>query len=111
MADGKGLRIEGLRETSKIRLMQGYRMADFAPWLYFKDKWTIPGDFSIRTDPEKYRKYFKLSATLKEKLKVLDAGSRSFDKKKKLEYQRLRKFALHNPEDGLSRLTSFLNLN
>ncbi|MCL4492508.1 MAG: hypothetical protein M1510_11550 [Nitrospirae bacterium] len=104
VADKKGIRIENLRATSPIELLPGYKLADFASWLYLKDKWKMPGDFSIKTDPGKYRKYHKISGALKERIKLLDARSGLFDKKSLRRYRELRASALHNPEEGLRRL-------
>lgn len=104
VADEKGLRIAGLRATSTLKLLPGYRMVDFAPWLFLKDEWRMPGNFSIKADPEKYREYYKLSKAVKKRLKILDARSKSFDKRTLQKYQRLKGFALHNPQEGLRRL-------
>ncbi len=103
-ADEKGLRITGLKTTSPIRPLPGYSITDFAPWVYFKDRWNIPGDFAIRTDMQKYRRYLSLSQALEKKIRILDSCSGSFDKKKRMKYQSLKAFALHNPEEGLKRL-------
>ncbi len=104
VADEKGLRIDGIRATSRINVLPGYRLADFAPWLYLKDKWQMPGDFSIRTNPEEYRKYKGSLGKLKQRLKVLDAQSESFDRKTRQKYRGLRISALHNPAEGLKKL-------
>jgi hypothetical protein len=103
-ADEKGLRIEDLRVTSPVKILQGYKVVDFAPWLYLRDEWKMPGDFSINTDPEKYRKYYKLSKKVKERIETLDVRSRSFVKKTRQRYKELRGLALHNPSDGLRRI-------
>ena len=104
VADERGLRIADLKATSPIRLLPGYKPADFASWLYLRDKWTMPGDFSIKTDREKYREYLEVSETVKRKIKTLDVRSKLLDKKERQKYRGLRGVALHNPEEGLKRL-------
>lgn len=103
-ADGKGIRIAGLRASSPIRLLPGRAMTDFAPWLYFKEQWQMPGDFGIRADKQKYRRHLGLSRALQEKLTRLDKRAGVFEKKRLMQYRSLRAFALHNPEEGLKRL-------
>ncbi|MDH5768497.1 MAG: cytochrome c3 family protein, partial [Nitrospirota bacterium] len=56
IADSSGLRITDLENVTPIKLFEGYRIEDFASWLYLKDKWAMPGDFSIKTDPIKYKR-------------------------------------------------------
>ncbi|MEW6118156.1 MAG: hypothetical protein AB1553_14850 [Nitrospirota bacterium] len=100
-ADESGLRIEDMRNTTTIRLLKGYHLEDFASWLYLKDKWSMPGDFSIKVDQGKYKKYDHLSIIVKAKLSTIDHRSRAFDKKTAQAYRRLKGIALHNPEEGM----------
>jgi hypothetical protein len=56
VADRNGIRIEGIRATSKIKTMPDGKMPSFAAWLYLGDIWRTGGDFSIpKADPAKYR--------------------------------------------------------
>ncbi|MCK7508665.1 MAG: hypothetical protein MZV70_34640 [Desulfobacterales bacterium] len=55
VADKDGLRVVDLRSTSKIKPAPGYKPEDFAAWLYFRDKWSMPGDFSISTEKRNMR--------------------------------------------------------
>lgn len=57
IADNNSLRIEGLHNTTPIKVMDGFKIEDFASWIYMRDKWIVPGDFSIKTDLSKYNKY------------------------------------------------------
>lgn len=100
IAGGNGLRIVGMRNTTPVRLLKGYQLEDFASWLYLKDKWTMPGDFSIRVDHEKYRKYDALFETAKRKFDSIVARSHLFDKKTAQAYRRLGEIELHNPGGG-----------
>lgn len=96
VADKNSLRIEDLTNTTSIKLLEEYRLEDFASWIYLKDKWSVKGDFSIKTDPEKYRRYLELDrgirntpvSELKRKLKI----------KKDLKPALIKAIALHNPE-------------
>jgi hypothetical protein len=57
VADKKGLRVQDIRVTSKIELMEGGKIEYFAAWLKLGDIWKTSGDFSIpKSDPMKYRK-------------------------------------------------------
>lgn len=104
VADEKNLKISGLEPTSDINILEGYEPADFAPWLYLKDKWTAPGDFSIKTDRSKYGKYHEMSKLVERRVKILDGASGRFDKKRQRRYKDLKGYALHNPEEGLKML-------
>jgi hypothetical protein len=96
VADNKGLRIEDMKNTTPIKLLEGYRLEDFASWLYLKDKWRLRGDFSIKTDPEKYRRYLELDrkirntpvSELKKRLRI----------KENLKPHLIKAIAIHNPE-------------
>jgi hypothetical protein len=46
IANGKGLFVKGM-QSEKIEPEQGYSISSFAPWVYLKDAWQIPGDFSL----------------------------------------------------------------
>lgn len=99
VADKDSLRIEGLKNTTPINLLEGARLEDFASWVYLKDKWVVPGDFSIKTDREKYRLSLRKFRDLEKRLKVIDRESRTYDKKTLKRYTELRGAVLHNHED------------
>lgn len=106
IAGRTGLRIEDMKPTSAIRVLPGYSLTDFAPWLFLTEKWRMPGDFSIKAEKAKYDYYEKLEAALGRRIRVLDAKSSSFDHKTLLKYKELRAYALHDPEEGLKRLAA-----
>jgi hypothetical protein len=58
IADNTGLSIRGMRADSEIRIEDGHRLSDFAPWSYLGDAWRIKGDFSIPPvkDPGEFEK-------------------------------------------------------
>ena len=47
IADKDGLFIMDMKVTSAIKVKEGWKLSDFAPWYYLKDKWLVKGDFSI----------------------------------------------------------------
>ncbi len=46
-ANRKGLFITDMQATTEIKIKEGWKIEDLAPWYYLKDKWRVPGDFSI----------------------------------------------------------------
>jgi len=107
VADKEGIRIEGLTNTSPIKPGQGSRLTDFASWVYMKDKWRAPGDFSIKTDPVKYKKALKLSSEAERELKALEKASKNFDGKTLRRFKELKESVLHNEEDALRLIRAF----
>jgi hypothetical protein len=56
VADKNGLQVKDIRATSKITLLEGGKIENFAAWLRLGDIWKTSGDFSIpKSDPVKYR--------------------------------------------------------
>lgn len=99
VADKDSLRIEGLTNKNSIRILEGYRIEDFASWVYLKDKWVAPGDFSIKIDRSKYLLSLKRFTNIEKRLKTFDIKSRGFDKKTLKRYRELKGALLHNHED------------
>lgn len=60
IADEKTLKIIDLKAHSQIKLANGYKLEDFASWVFLKDAWQAPGDFAIKTDKVKYQQALKL---------------------------------------------------
>jgi len=104
LADKDSLRVIDLKNTTKISLSEGYRLEDFAAWLYFKDKWIVPGDFSIKTERDKYNKYLRLSKQIDTELKRLDRVITRADKKTHSRYKEIKGIVLHNQEGALELL-------
>lgn len=90
-ADGKGLKIKNFWH-SEIKILQGFELSEFASWIYLTDKWFIPGDFSIKFDKKKYRKYQKLYKRNLVKFEKLKGKIN--DKEMKI----LREILVHNPD-------------
>lgn len=106
VADRDSLRIEGIKNTTMINLIEGYKLEDFATWVYLKDKWKARGDFSIKTDNERYRKSLRIFSDIEKKVKTLDAESEGFDENKKKRYKNLKDVLLHNPKEEGKRMLS-----
>lgn len=47
IAGRQGLFIRNIRADEKIEASDGYKLSSLAPWFYLKDRWFIPGDFSL----------------------------------------------------------------
>jgi hypothetical protein len=94
VADSNGLRIEDLKNTTPIIPMPGRKLTDFASWLYMKDRWKVPGDFSIKTDRKKYRRYLKVYRKIISYFKEKEELANTKKEKERLKRQRTR--LIHN---------------
>jgi hypothetical protein len=108
VASGDGLWIEGLKNTSEIKTIEGAALEDFASWLFFKDAWRVPGDFSIRADARKYKASLDAAARLDADIARIDILAKGLDKAGKKKYARLRSGALHDPENSGAAVGEFL---
>lgn len=107
VADNRGLRITDLRNTTPIQVAEGYKLEDFAPWVHFKDKWHMPGDFSIKVDKEEYNKYLSLSKKINRELKILEKKVKGKDKRVQRRFKELRGIVLHNPDGAIEKINEF----
>ncbi len=107
IADSKGLRFVDIKNTTPIRLLPGAKLSDFATWIYLGDKWSMPGDFSIKTDRGKYKRYKEKFIRLMKEIKEIDTLSKGFSKKKKKRWRQLRSAAIHNIEEGEKIISQF----
>ncbi len=79
VADRSGIHVKDIKATSKITLIDGGRIRDFAAWILLGDIWKTPGDFAIpQADPVKYR---KLESGIRAALKKLDATNRELKRR------------------------------
>lgn len=92
IADENGLKIKDFWH-SKINVLPGFELTDFASWIYLKDKWFIPGDFTIKVNMDKYRKYLKLYESTLNRIKELEKKI-----KKREKFQEIKGILIHNPE-------------
>ncbi|MDA8171951.1 MAG: hypothetical protein M0Z48_09040 [Nitrospiraceae bacterium] len=102
-----GLRIEDLKNMTPVVPVEGARLADFAAWLYMKDKWKAPGDFSIKTDPLKYREALRLALEAGKRIGLLEKNARHFDKEKLIRFKRLKESVFHNPREAAKYMEQF----
>jgi hypothetical protein len=73
IADKEGLRVIDIKATSKIKLLEGGKIENFAAWMKLGDIWRTTGDFSIpKSDPVKYQKLDKGIRAAMAKLDVDD---------------------------------------
>ncbi len=107
VADKDGLKIKDMRNTSPIILSNGYKLEDFASWLFLKEKWKLPGDFSIKTEKDKYNKYLNLSKKIQKELKALESKIKDKDKKIQRKYIDLKGVAIHNEDQGMNLIKEF----
>ncbi|WP_297213951.1 MULTISPECIES: cytochrome c3 family protein [Thermodesulfovibrio] len=96
VADEKGLRLDKFWHT-KIIPFQGYEISDFASWIFLKDKWFVEGNFAIKVNPEKYKKYERSYKQNLNKLKELARDKNLSPTKLKT----LRGILLHNPDEKI----------
>jgi len=108
LADSSGLRITDMKSDQPIVAASGYNLADFASWIYFRDRWQMPGDFSIKADKKKYRNYLDVSRKLNGQLRHLDEVFKVKDAKEKKKYTEAKGEALHS-EGALQMLQDFRN--
>ncbi len=106
-ADKNGLRITDMKNTTPIKVLEGYKLEDFASWLYFKDKWQMPGDFSIKAERDKYDKYMALSKKIDNELKILESSVKTKDKKTQRRFKELKGIILHNQDNAAQNIGEF----
>ncbi len=102
VADRNGLRIEDMKNTTPIRPLKGYRLEDFASWIYLKDKWVVKGDFSIKTDQKRYRRYLELDRKIRE-MPLSEVKKRleitlTSPLRESLPQKTIKAIAIHNPD-------------
>mgnify|MGYP001566284418 CR=1 FL=1 len=105
VADKDGLRVIDIKATSKIKLLEGGKVENFAAWMKLGDIWKTSGDFSIpKSDPAKYQKLdrgirealTKLAAEDKQ-LKVREAKGEDV-KKHRRRWKEAKAAAVHESE-------------
>ncbi|MDA8174661.1 MAG: hypothetical protein M0018_08740, partial [Nitrospiraceae bacterium] len=97
VADSAGIRIEDLKNTTPIIVAKGWKLGDFASWLYFRNKWSAPGDFAIRTDKAQYLGQLRASRLAEARLRILKDKLKPGDRKAAIEFRRTAETAIHNP--------------
>jgi hypothetical protein len=108
VADRDSLRIIDIKNLTPIELLPESELSDFASWVYLGDKWLVPGDFSIKTDKEKYLKYKEIYRTIMAKLKDVEERSGDLDRRTQRLFKKTRSEAIHNL-DNAERVTGRLS--
>ena len=106
VADENGLRIKDFWHT-KINVLPGFKLTDFASWIYFTDKWFIPGNFSIKVNKNKYINYLKLYKSKLNYLKRLEKKIKN--KKEKEKFKEIKGILIHNPELNIKNVIEKIN--
>lgn len=106
-ADKEGLRIEGLKNTTPINLFKGYKLEDFASWVYLRDKWKAPGDFSIKAERGKYKKSLRLFRENEAVLKTVEVRLTGADSNTQKLFKGLGGAVRHNMEGGKGLIEGF----
>ncbi len=104
VADKKGLHVKDIRATSRVTLIEGGKVENFAAWMKLGDIWKTSGDFSIpRSDKAKYR---SLERTLTDSQRALTRQDRELKareargedvKKLRQRWKEARAAAAHEP--------------
>lgn len=94
VADSNKLKVEGLHNTTPIKIMKGSKIEDFASWIYMKDSWRVTGSYSIKADLTQYNKYLNGYNKIASEFNGLNLLSLSKEEAKSLKLARQE--ALHN---------------
>ncbi len=104
VADERGLHVQDIKATSKIDLMEGGKIENFAAWLRLGDIWKTSGDFSIpKSDPAKYRNLDKGIRDALARLDVIDKKLKAREangedvKKLRRRWKEAKAAAVHEP--------------
>lgn len=97
VADENGLQLKDFWYT-EIKVKPGFELSDFASWIYLTDKWTVAGDFSIKVDTKKYKKYEKLYRENLDRINKLKNKHKDSPELLK----RIRSIIIHNPDQKIN---------
>jgi hypothetical protein len=108
VADRNGIHVTDIKATTKIKIMEGGKIENFAAWMKLGDIWKTSGDFSIpKSDPVKYRnletdirKSLAQLAIIDKKLKAREARGEDV-KKLRRKWRESRAAAMHDPGSAL----------
>jgi hypothetical protein len=109
IADKDGLRVKDIKATSKIKLLPGGKIENFAAWFRLGDIWKTQGDFSIpKSDPVKHRGLEKNSRDAMARLDALDTKLKAREakgedvKKLRRRWKEAKAAAVHEPRYSLA---------
>jgi hypothetical protein len=108
VADKNGLCIKDIKATSKIELMEGGKIENFAAWMKLGNIWKTSGDFSIpKSDPVKYRALDKGIRNALARLEAIDKKLKAKEakgenvKKLRRRWKETKAAAVHDPESAM----------
>jgi hypothetical protein len=113
VADRNGIHVQDIKATSKITLMEGGRIENFAAWMKLGDIWKTSGNFSIpKPDHLKYRKLekgiwgaVKRFDAIDKKLKAREAKDENV-KMLRRRWQDAKAAAMHDPASVRAEIDS-----
>jgi hypothetical protein len=107
IAGKDGLKITDMKSDQPIKVADGYKLEDFASWVYFMDKWQMPGDFSIKAEKKKYEDYLALSRKVDREIRHLYLYFKDRNAKSKRKYTELKGSVLHNQDGAIEMIGEF----
>jgi len=111
VGDKNGVRITGLKNTTPIIPLEGYKLTDFATWLYTKESWKAPGDFHIPSNPQKYKRYLRLDKLINVSIKEIERNLKLPKDKYPRKYRDMKGAAIHDPDRGEEIISEYLKKN
>jgi hypothetical protein len=108
IADNKGMHVIDIENTTPIKPMDDSKLEDFAAWIFLKDIWHVPGDFSIKTDKEKYDNALEKDKKITSLLDKTENKISSQDKQTQERFKVMKGIVLHNPEKGKEIIDDFI---
>jgi len=116
VADKNGLWVKDIKATSKIELMEGGKIENFAAWMKLGDIWKTTGDFSIpKSDPAKYRALDKGIRDAVARLDMIDKKLKAKEakgenvKKLRRRWKETKAAAVHEPEAARQALEALFS--
>jgi len=104
VADENGLHVKDIKATSKIEIMEGGNIENFAAWLRLGDIWKTKGNFSIPgSDPKKYQNFENRMRDAMLKLQEIDKKISAHEvkgrdvKKLRRRWKEAKAAAVHDP--------------
>ena len=107
IAGKDGLKITDMQSDQPIKVADGYKLDDFASWFYFRDKWQMPGDFSIKAEKKKFDEYLLLSRRVDREINHLDIYFKDSNAKSRRKYLELKGSVLHNQDGAMQMMHEF----
>jgi hypothetical protein len=116
VADKNGIHVKDIKATSKLILMEGGKIENFAAWMKLGDIWKTSGDFAVpKSDPVKYRNLNKgirdvlaRLGVIDKQLKVREARGENV-KKLRRRWKEAKAAAMHEPESSKAMISEIFS--